>query len=272
VIVYYQLNEAHADDLALSFLDGAGNEIVTYKGKRAGEEPQPKVRYLPTEVGLNRFVWEGRYPDARDVPGAIYRSSGAAGPLAPPGEYRVRLTCGDASWTQPFTLLKDPRIGVTDADLQEQFAFLLEIRDKLSLTNDAIVRLRTIREQVGAWEARARHEGNREEIVTAAEELKKSLGAVEEELIQTRWKSSRDALTAPSKLNVKIATLLGVAGGADAAPTSQAREVFASVSARVDAQIQQLGALLDREIPRFNDLIHYADFPALAEPLTETGR
>ena len=272
VIVYYRLSEAHTDDLALTFLDGAGNEITTYKGKRAGEEPQPKVRYLPTEAGLNRFVWEGRYPDARDVPGAIYRSSGAAGPLAPPGEYRVRLTCGEASWTQPFTLLKDPRIGATDAELQEQFAFLLEIRDKLSLTNDAIVRLRTIREQVGRWEARARHEGNREEIIAAAEELKKSLGAVEEELIQTRWKSSRDALTAPSKLNVKIATLLGVVGGADTAPTSQAREVFASVGARIDAQIVQLGALLDREIPRFNDLIHFADFPALAEPPTETER
>ena len=270
VIVYYRLAAAHTDDLALTFLDDDGNEIATYRGKRTGEEPQPKTRYLPTEAGLNRFVWEGRYPDARDVPGAIYRSSGVAGPLAPPGEYRVRLTCGDASWTQPFTLLKDPRTAATDAELREQFAFLIEIRDKLSVTNDAIVRLRAIREQVGMWEARARRAGGHEAIISAAEGLKEALTAIEEELIQTRWKSSRDALTAPSKLNVKLATLLGVVGGADAAPTSQAREVFASVSAGVDAQLTQLGALLDREIPRFNDLIHVADFPALAEPVATT--
>jgi photosystem II stability/assembly factor-like uncharacterized protein len=272
VIVYYHLNETRADDLALTFLDSAGNEIATYKGKRAGEEPQPKVRYLPTEAGLNRFVWEGRYPDARDVPGAIYRSSGVTGPLAPPGAYQVRLTCGDASWTQPFTLHKDPRTSATDAELHEQFSFLLEIRDKLSLTNDAIVRLRAIREQVGVWEARARREGNHEAIVSAAEELKGSLNTIEEALIQTRWKSSRDALTAPSKLNVKIATLLGVVGGADAAPTTQAREAFASVSERVDAQLAQLATLLDREIPRFNDLIHSAAFPALTEPGPTTDR
>jgi len=272
VIIYYQLDEAHTDDLALTFLDSAGDEIATYRGKRAGEEPQPKVRYLPTEGGLNRFVWEGRYPDARDVPGAIYRSSGVAGPLAPPSEYRVRLSCGEESWTQAFTLQKDPRSSATDAELQEQFAFLLEIRDKLSEANDAIVRLRTIREQVGLWEARARREGDHEELIAAAEELKKALGAVEEGLIQTRWKSSRDALTAPSKLNVKIATLLGVVGGADAAPTTQAREVFASVGARVDAQLAELAALLDREIPRFNDLVRDAAFPALAEPVTTTER
>jgi len=271
-IVYYQLNEAHSDDLALTFLDSVGDEIVTYKGKRAGEEPQPAVRYLPTDAGLNRFVWEGRYPDARDVPGAIYRSSGVAGPLAPPGEYQVRLICGDGHWTQSFTLRKDPRVGATDAELHEQFAFLLEIRDKLSMTNDAIVRLRTIREQVGVWEARARRQGNREAIISAAEGLKEALNAIEGELIQTRWKSSRDALTAPSKLNVKIATLLGVVGGADAAPTSQAREVFASVSERVDAQLAQLAVLLDREMPRFNDLVHDAAFPALSEPGATTER
>jgi photosystem II stability/assembly factor-like uncharacterized protein len=272
VLVYYQLAEAHTDDLSLTFLDSGGNEIATYRGRRKGEDLQPKVRYLPTEAGLNRFVWEGRYPDARDVPGAIYRSSGVQGPLAPPGEYQVRLTCGEASWTQPFTLRKDPRISATDAELQEQFAFLLEIRDKLSETNDAIVHLRTIREQAGVWEARARQDGNRETIIAAAEELKASLTTIEEALVQTRWKSSRDALTAPSKLNVKIATLLGVVGGADGAPTSQAREVFASVSEWVDAQLAQLAVVLDRAIPHFNDLIHDASFPALSEPVTPSKR
>ena len=44
------------------------------------------------------------------------------------------------------------------------------------------------------------------------EDLRESLSEIEEELVQTRWKSSRDALTAPSKLNVRLATLLGTSG------------------------------------------------------------
>ncbi len=67
-----------------------------------------------------------RYPDARNVPGAIYRSGDVTGPLAPPGTYQVRLTVGDQTLTQPFTLVKDPRVTASDADLQTQFVFLLK--------------------------------------------------------------------------------------------------------------------------------------------------
>jgi hypothetical protein len=87
--------------------------------------------------------------------------------------------------------------------------------------------------------------------------------------VQTRWKSSRDALTAPSKLNVKIATLLGVVSGADAAPTEQSREVFAAVVHRLDQQLERLDTVLGRDVPRFNTLVREQDLPALT--ITETG-
>ena len=106
-------------------------------------------------------------------------------------------------------------------------------------------------------------------LIEAAERLKEGLASVEEELVQTRWKSSRDALTAPSKLNVKIATLLGVVSGADAAPTQQSREVFASVAHRLDAQFERLDTVLGRDVPRFNTLVRDQNLPALT--ITEVG-
>jgi hypothetical protein len=175
----------------------------------------------------------------------------------------VRLTIGEESWEQPLTLRKDPRVAASDEDLREQFAFLLQIRDRLSETNDAIIRLRALREQVGVWESRAKEAQGGEAVIEAGKALRDSLSAVEEELVQTRWKSSRDALTAPSKLNVKLATLLGVVGGADARPTQQARDVFASVEERVDVQLARLATLMEQEVPRFNALVREMDLPAL---------
>ena len=67
----------------------------------------------------------------------------------------------------------------------------------------------------------------------------------------------------PSKLNVKLASLMGVVAGADAAPTTQSEEVFASLSARVDAQLQRLADLVEREVPRFNALVRELELPAL---------
>ena len=65
-----------------------------------------------------------------------------------------------------------------------------------------------------------------------------------------------------------LATLMGIASGADAAPTAQAREVFASVSARVGEQLARLDALLAREVPRFNALVRAQELPALTIPGT----
>ena len=273
VIVFYHLREQPAGAVTLAFLDADGHEIKPFSsapegeaapdGAKNGAKNGLKEPTMPKAEGLNRFVWNMRYPDARNVPGAIYRAGDVTGPLAPPGAYQVRLTVGDQTLTQPFTLVKDPRVEASDADLQTQFAFLIEIRDRLSAVNDAINRLRALRDETRNWVERANGRAGGEAVAEAATRLIADLTAIEEELIQTRWKSSRDALTAPSKLNVRLATLMGVVAGADAAPTVQAREVFASVWERAGAQLAQLDALVAREGPRFNALVRAWDLPAL---------
>ena len=44
------------------------------------------------------------------------------GILAPPGEYIVRLTVAGHEFMQPLVVKGDPRIKISDADLQQQFA------------------------------------------------------------------------------------------------------------------------------------------------------
>jgi len=285
VVISYHLREKPAGEVTLTFLDTEGKEIKTFTSKEADSEQQAaggkeaqaakkktrgaaEEKPVPKEAGLNRFVWNMRYPDARNVENAIYRSSGVTGPLAPPGTYQVRLTVGDTSVTRSFAVRKDPRVSASDDDLRAQFALAMRIRDKLSETNDAIVQIRDLRAQAEDWEQRAERQraagsGQRAELIEAAKQLKEALASVEEELVQTRWKSSRDALTAPSKLNVKLGTLLGVVTGADSAPTKQSYEVFASVSERLDRQLERLDTLFGREVPRFNALVRERDLPAL---------
>jgi len=289
-VIYYHLHEKPAGDVTLTFLDVDGKEIKTYRSKPDDEQAAQaekkkntrgaaEEKPAPKEAGLNRFVWNMRYPDARNVENAIYRSSGVTGPLAPPGTYQVRLTVGDASSIQSFEIRKDPRVTASDADLRAQFTLALQIRDKLSETNDAIMQIRALRAQADGWEKQAEKQsavGSRQSaensvLIEAAKQLKEALSGVEEELVQTRWKSSRDALTAPSKLNVKLGTLLGVVTGADSAPTKQPSEVFASVSERLDQQLERLDTVFGRDVPRFNALVREQELPALTVPEGDTG-
>jgi hypothetical protein len=89
---------------------------------RAGEKMVSK------KAGMNRFVWDLRYPVVDIVPDAIVWGF-TGGPRAAPGTYQVKLESGDWSQTQSFRVLKDPRIPATQAELDEQLDLLLEMRD-----------------------------------------------------------------------------------------------------------------------------------------------
>ena len=93
---------------------------------------------------MNRFTWDMRYPNAREFPGLIMWAGNTRGPLAPPGRYtrqadgrrRRRRRRRSRSAATP------PMPNVTDADLVEQFRLARQINDKVSLANDAVVRIR----------------------------------------------------------------------------------------------------------------------------------
>ena len=76
----------------------------------------------------------------------------------------------------------------------------------------------------------------------------------------------QDTLNFPVKLNTKLAGLAESVGSGDTAPTKQQRELFADLSARVDAQLAALRNVEDQEIAAFNALIRDAALPAIAPP------
>jgi len=270
VIIYYLLAEKPADDaeINLTILDAEGAEIRTYSSKAKEEDPKAEERLLPAEAGLNRFIWNMRYPDAVKVPGDLTTESSVTGPVAPPGQYRLRLRVGDQSYEQNFELRPDPRITAGPAELKAQFELWLKIRDKVSETHQAINQLRRVRQQIQNWvgylkESELKEKLESTSIKQAAEALQEKLTQIEKELIQTEAKTSSDRLRLPARLNAKLIALTGVVASADAAPPQQAYDVFDHLSAQVDAQLAQLKSLLETDLPDFNRLLQQAEVPAV---------
>jgi hypothetical protein len=80
---------------------------------------------------MHRFRWDLSHAGPWQPGGR----GGGGGPTAVPGVYQVRLTAGDWSRTESFELKIDPRVaadGVTQADMEEQLALSLRVRDALS--------------------------------------------------------------------------------------------------------------------------------------------
>jgi hypothetical protein len=145
-------------EVKLDILDAAGKVVRTYSsearaaaaGGRGGRRGGGLPTVLPTKAGMNRFVWDLRYPGGPagggDGEGGGF---GGGGPLVAPGTFKARLTAGGATRTESFTVKIDPRIakdGTTVADLAAQTAFALKVRDALAEARAVQARVRQARE------------------------------------------------------------------------------------------------------------------------------
>jgi photosystem II stability/assembly factor-like uncharacterized protein len=262
------LLKANADKVTIDILDAQGRSVNSYAGepekpgaKAAGapseeESFRPPAARVAVKAGMNRFVWDMRYAGAKDFPNMILWAGSTRGPLAPPGTYQVRLTAGGETKTQSFVIARNPTVaGVTDADLVEQFTLASQVRDKVSLANESVIRIRAIKDQVAdrvkQWTA-TQKDKKLSKAAMLGSALADKLTAIEGEIYQYRNRSSQDPLNYPIKLNNKLAALQGVVEGGDGKPTEQSYTVFKELSGRLDAELAKLDAVLKTDLPVFN--------------------
>ncbi len=224
-------------------------EILDSNGKTLVVLPAPKTN----RVGLNRVTWNLRHPGATVFEGMILRSAAPQlGPWAVPGAYQVRMTVDGQVQTQPLRILADPHVkGVTEADLEAQFALSLQIRDKTSAANQAVIRIRELKKQIAE---RMKGVTDRSASETG-EALLGKLSAVEEELYQVRNQAPKDPLAYPVKLNNRLPALALVVDSADARPTDQCYTVFKELSAELDVQLAALDRIVNTDLAAFHKLL-----------------
>ena len=243
--------------------EAGGEETPPGEDGPVRRPPPPRVA---NKAGLNMFAWNLRYPDPSVFENMILWAGSISGPVILPGTYTVRLNVNGQRYTQPLTIVKDPRSTATDADLKEQFDFLMRIRDKTSQANDAVKTIRNVKAQL-ADRAKKMPADKSVAFSRIAADLSNRLSAIEGEIYQVRNQSGQDPLNYPIKLNNKIAALSGVVGGTDAKPTSQSYTVFNDLSSQLDRQLSALrGALI--VLPSINATLKAAGSPPIV-PSTE---
>ena len=229
-VIYYFLKDAPKKDAEakIEILDAAGKVIRKYSSTEYEplEEPldpddKKPEKQLKPDAGLNRFVWDLRYEEAHRVPGYYLweYGTGARGPVAVPGHYQVRLTVGGQSQTADLDLKLDPRVKVSQSDLEAQFNLLMETRDELSRVYDAVNQIQDVRGQLSGLKRRLPENASAKTIVAAADDLEKKLVAVRDGILNLDISANEDSLAYPPQLDAKLAFLAMDAGSADSAPT-----------------------------------------------------
>lgn len=271
-IVYYILDEAPdaEEKVTLKFLDESGALIREFSSKpsdydyleEAEKEMQPGP-WITTKAGVNRFVWDLRYPGAARLRGNKTAGEAHRGPLVLPGAYQVELTVGEKRLATSFEVINDARSQATAEDLNAQLTLLLQIRDKISELNEQLVRLRKVNTQVTSWRERLTESGQ-ERLAAAAKALGEKLEAIETELIIPGEHKDTFGLNQRVRLNAALSSVISIVGSADAKPTKQARELAQEYMTQIDGHLEQLDDILSEELMQLNNGIYASEIAVIA--------
>ena len=278
-ILSYYLKSApkEKEEVTLEILDAQGKPVRKYTSREkhepepppeSPEQEKPQVR-LPTEAGMNRFVWDLRYEGVTRIPGYSTGEydGGFRGALALPGKYTVRLTAVGKTVEAPLEVRLDPRVATSQADLEKQLDLRRKIQMRLTEISNTVNQIRDLRAQLTALRKRLAEPGtpsaSRSGLISAAEELEKKITPVEEELIQVKLKSGQDSLRYPLKVDGKLAVLASVVESADTAPTQQSYELFDVLSGQVAAQLARWNEIVAKDVPALNDSMRKENIPLI---------
>ena len=236
-VIDYYLSRA-AEKVTLQIVDSQGRVIPT--------------KQIAGRAGLNRFVWNLRYPGAITFPGIVLRyATPGQGPIAPPGEYSIRLVANGITETKRLTIRRDPRAtDLTDADLEEQFRLAMAIQNETARAHGAILQIRSIREQL---KQRASADTSAAPLASA---IDAKLDEIEQDLYQTRNRSPRDTLNYPIKLNNQLAVLENLVGMGDQKPTDQDYTVFDELKVHLNQILSRFDAVVASDLRQFNQRMH----------------
>jgi hypothetical protein len=262
-----------ADAPAAAAAQTAANTTEPGRGEPgAGAEPVPddeegggRGRGGPptasTAGGVNRFSWDLQSQPVISFPGMVRWGATQNGPMVVPGPYQARLTVDGRALAQPFTVKKHPYHSTSEADLQEQYEIASQIRDAVNEANDAIIRIRRIKQQL----ADRVQKSQSADVKAIAEQLQKELTAVEVDVYQVRNQSNQDPLNFPIKTNNRLASLLRVVESGEGKPLGNVVPIFTELKTELKGETDRLQRALATFLPRFNQLAQRLGLEQISE-------
>jgi len=261
----YWLPAAGADKVKAEVLDSAGHPVRTLHGAaKAGfnriswdlhADPLQTIqlRTIPPE---NPHIWDDtRFKGKKWRPITHWgMPAHQRGPIVPPGVYQVKITLGGRTFTQPLTLLADPKAPATPAQLAQTYALQLRIRDDVGKISNMVNLIERQRRQLEDMKADGKPVAAMDKRLQDVEYemFQKALAASDDKYYVSAFKIYYNLLW----LNGEVGTGAGdVAGGSDFGPTDTAPKLVDDLERQLAVATGHYETLMSRDVPAFNKVL-----------------
>ena len=292
-ILYYYLKSAPTTPLTIEIHDSHGKLVRRYTS--ATPAPDTTIKNVPDywfgplpalskDPGLNRFVWDLHY----DPPAALqygyygnlldyveYTISGHAipgdtpreqtvGALATPGQYEVSLIGNGVLMKQPLTVTMDPRVHVSQAELDDQFNAAMRITAGLKASTDGYHAAAPLRAAIADREKSLGDNAQSKDALDALKDLDHKIAAIQEGTPRAPGFGSA---------NRDLARIMFMIEVGDGAPSDSAKEALTDSCESLNKALagwRQLSAQGLAPVNALLDKYKLAPLPTPAQPSNTT--
>jgi len=253
------------DSLIRSFTNVKPEKPATMKEQaEQAERDRDRDKPLEPQAGLNRFVWDMRIVKPTIAPKAVFTEGDRTPPRVGAGQYRVKLEVAGHADSATFEVRPHPKGHATPDDLTAQFDLLAAIRDRLSETHFAILKLRDTKAQATDLGERAARLGRGDALQKRAKSLSAKLDTLERELMNPDIQAPLDGLNYPPRLDHEWTYLAGLVAQADRRPTAVELQRYDELKKQLEAVEARIQVVMDTDVAQFNQAVATLNIPPVA--------
>lgn len=263
IIDYYLPQEPDSAGVSIKIFDRDNNLLRTYKSM-ADEKGgiTPASGEISAKKGVNRLAWDLRKDKVETIKDQFMYGSNE-GHIIAPGNFTVQLKTGKDSVTTKLTVVKDPRLKISDSAYDMQQELLAETDVILEQIFTGINEMKKAKNQVESWNALLPKEKKYNEIRNKGKAIIDSLESWEQELIQVKHETFQDVINMPNKLATEFMFLKSYLESNDPRITKGSIQRFEDLQEEYNNQQKKLDHILEGLLPQYNQLFKELEVPAV---------
>lgn len=274
VVIYYNLPKlADSVELIMEIKDAAGKLVRKLSSKvdalhQSYDGGPPAAPKLPRHQGLNRFVWDMRYPIMLGVP-TVYIESSYRGHKAIPGTYTITLAyAGNATNTQA-RILPNPLYNVTPQAYEEYNTFMLSMEETANDMHKRVNDMLKMRTQLESVLEDVKGDEARKVLRKEGEALVEKMKAWDGDMVQRKAKAYDDVDNYENKFTANFMFLINQTESDIPRVNKPSRDRHTELMKEWEVLDKRANTIMQDELPAYTRKLCDAGLGAVRVPVRE---
>jgi hypothetical protein len=264
VVLYYHLPQNVTDTtvVSLEIRDSKGELVRSLSSNYdpkfqvydGGPSPEP---VLSVKKGINRFVWDMRYPTMPGIPTAYIESS-FRGHKVIPGEYSFHIKSDLGDSQVKAKLIDNPLFETNEQTYQEYHAFMMTMEKELTGMHHMVNKAMDYQQQLKTFLDKIKGDESRKSLATAGQQLLKEMQAWDEDMVQRKSLAYDDVENFPNKFTANYLFLINQTESAIPKVNQGSRERYEELTKQWAVLKAEGERILNTAVPAYNNLLKEA--------------